>query len=192
MSDNKLREAQITVIKKEPGKAWEIVPLFENSLSAFQKAVGGYIETVTFTADFCIICNEEGRFLGLPYNGNLCGVDFFGTVLGVGLHGDEFASVPRRFINDAMMTRGADDGISPEANAGAQCGGAGEKKTRFERLCESPEVLAEFMYRLGDELPECNMKYCPFSDEENIDCSSDNNPRDCVAAMVRYLKEVES
>lgn len=190
MSENKMREAQITVIKKEPGKAPEIIPLFENSLSAFQNAVGGYIETVTFTTDFCIICNEEGRLLGLPYNCDICGADFFGTVLGVGVRGDEFASVPGKFINDVMRMMGAKDGISPEADVGAQCGGAGEKKTRFERLCESPEVLAEFIYRLGDEAPECNMKYCPFLDEENIDCSSDNHPRDCVAAMVRYLKEV--
>ena len=64
--------------------------------------------------------------------------------------------------------------------------------TRYERLCESPEVLAEFIYGLSDEAPECNMKYCPFSDEENIHCCSDNHPIDCVAAMVRYLKEVES
>ena len=41
------KEKQILVIKKEPGKPAEIEPLFENTLEAFQEAVGGYIEAVT-------------------------------------------------------------------------------------------------------------------------------------------------
>ena len=45
----------------------------ENSLEALQAAVGGYIETITVTSDACIICNEEGRLLNLPFNCKLCG-----------------------------------------------------------------------------------------------------------------------
>lgn len=41
-----MKEKQILVIRKEPGKLAEVEPLFENTLEAFQAAVGGYIETV--------------------------------------------------------------------------------------------------------------------------------------------------
>lgn len=89
----KLKERQILVIVKRPGEPPELEPLFENTLEAFQRAVGGYIETVTFASDAAVICNEEGRLQRLPYNCTLLGVDFFGTVLIVGVKGDEFTSV---------------------------------------------------------------------------------------------------
>lgn len=65
-----------------------------NTLEALQAQVGGYIETVTVCTDFAIICNEEGRIKGLPHNCRICGVDFVGTILAVGVDGDEFADVP--------------------------------------------------------------------------------------------------
>ena len=65
------------VIIKEPGQRPRVTEI-ENSLSALQEAVGGYIETVTFAEDCCIICNEEGRLQGLPYNLTFCGVSFVG------------------------------------------------------------------------------------------------------------------
>ena len=55
------------IVIKEPGKNPRITEI-ENKLSALQEAVGGYIETVTLAEDCCIICNEEGRLQGLPYN----------------------------------------------------------------------------------------------------------------------------
>lgn len=42
------------VIIKEPGQRPRVTEI-ENSLSALQEAVGGYIETVTFAEDCCII-----------------------------------------------------------------------------------------------------------------------------------------
>ena len=53
-----MKEKQILVIRKEPGKSAEVEPLFENTLEAFQAAVGGHIEAVTVTQDLCILCNE--------------------------------------------------------------------------------------------------------------------------------------
>ena len=87
------REKQITVIIKRPGQAAEVELLFENTLQAFQEAVGGYIETVTFAADAVLICNGEGRLLGLPYNCNFAGTDFVGTILIAGVRGEDFASL---------------------------------------------------------------------------------------------------
>ena len=65
-----------------------------NDLLAIQELVGGYIETVTLATDACIICNEEGRILGMPENCNFCGVDFVGPILLVGVNGDEFTDCP--------------------------------------------------------------------------------------------------
>ena len=80
-------------IRKKPGCAPEIIEV-ENTLKALQREVSGYIETVTIASDAVIICNEEGRILGLPDNCRVCGVDFVGTVLIVGTKGDEFCDVP--------------------------------------------------------------------------------------------------
>ena len=60
-----------------------------------RRAVGGYIETVTLATDCCIICNEEGRLEGLPYNLTFCGVSFVGPILVVGVDGDEFTGLRR-------------------------------------------------------------------------------------------------
>lgn len=88
-----MKENQILVVIKEPGQAPRLEPLFENTLEAFQEAVDGYIEAVTIAEDVVIICNEEGRLRGLPFNVNVCGVGFVGTVIAVGVKRDEFASL---------------------------------------------------------------------------------------------------
>lgn len=92
------KEKQILIIKKEPGQPAEVVSRFDNTLEAFWRAVGGYIETVTLASDLCLICNEEGRLQGLPYNTTVCGVSFVGPVLAVGVKGEEFASVKGRMV----------------------------------------------------------------------------------------------
>lgn len=73
---------------KEPGKAAEIKDI-KNDLKELQGIVKGYIETVTITSDAVVICNEEGRLLGLPHNCEICGVDFVGTIVLAGVKGDE-------------------------------------------------------------------------------------------------------
>ena len=66
----------------------------DNTLKALQDNVGGYIETVTLASDLVIICNEEGRIKRLPYNCTIAGVDFVGTILAVGVDGEEFCDIP--------------------------------------------------------------------------------------------------
>lgn len=70
--------------------------LMENTLERFQKAVDGYIETVTFAEDCCVVCDEEGYMNGKPDNFGFLGQQFLGTCLFVGVDGDEFADVPLR------------------------------------------------------------------------------------------------
>lgn len=93
-----MKENQILVVIKEPGQAPKVEPLFDNTLEAFQKAVDGYIETVTVSEDVVIICNEEGRLRGLPYNVG----GFVGTVIVAGVKGDEFASLKSRLVPHIM------------------------------------------------------------------------------------------
>ena len=89
------------VIIKEPGQRPRVTEI-ENSLSALQQAVGGYIEMVTLAEDCCIICNEEGRLQGLPYNLTFCGVSFVGTILFVGIAGDEFVGLSECQVRTIM------------------------------------------------------------------------------------------
>ena len=54
-----------------------------------QELVGGYIETVMFTDNLIIVCNEEGRLIPLPYNM----MKLYGTFFVAGIEGDEFRSL---------------------------------------------------------------------------------------------------
>lgn len=91
-SENKIR-----VVYKAPGAEAEVREI-PNTLKAFREAVGGFIHTVTIvsgSSDAVVIRNEQGRWLGLPYNCKLCGVEFVGPILVVGLDRDEFTSLSK-------------------------------------------------------------------------------------------------
>ena len=88
-----MKNENICVMIKRPGEAPKTA-FVKNTLESFQAVVGGYIETVTLCEDAVIICNEEGRLLGLPYNCNVCGCDFVGSVIFAGVEGDEFTDLP--------------------------------------------------------------------------------------------------
>ena len=83
---------KIGVLIKEPGKKPRHVNI-SNTLSNLQKTVGGYIETVTFSKEIVVICNEEGRIQGLPYNCEIFGIDFVGTIIICGTEGEEFSDL---------------------------------------------------------------------------------------------------
>lgn len=87
---------KINVITKRPGgkpaSVW-VIPSLEN-LRAY---VGGYIETVTLADDLVVICNEEGRLMGLPHNCTICGVDFCGDIIIAGVDDEDFAHIPLPF-----------------------------------------------------------------------------------------------
>lgn len=88
-------KSQVSVIIKNPnGKPFKA--LVDNTLEAFQNLVGGYIQTVPCSGETnCIIvCNEEGKLLGLPYNFMTEWDIFVGTVVFVGVDGEEFADCP--------------------------------------------------------------------------------------------------
>ena len=90
-------------IFKAPGKPAEIIEV-ENTLEALQEKVGGYIEAVRVTAEHVVICNEEGRLLGLPENMEIFGISFVGPILVVSTDGgEEFCDVTRPEIMMEML-----------------------------------------------------------------------------------------
>jgi len=82
----------IRVLKVESGAAPEVVSV-PNTLEAFQEAVGGYIEALGMDAGFCLICNEEGKLLGLPANRRVGNDIIAGPFLIVGEADGEFCSL---------------------------------------------------------------------------------------------------
>ena len=55
-----MKKKEITVIYKEPGRD-PVEVTVPNELRQFQSMVGGYIETVPFTREILLLCDEEGR-----------------------------------------------------------------------------------------------------------------------------------
>lgn len=82
----------MTVVYKGPGCAPEVREI-GNTLRDLQACVGGYIETVTLATDAVIICNEEGRLMGLPHNCIFRGVEFCGPIIVAGVADEEFVSL---------------------------------------------------------------------------------------------------
>lgn len=79
----------IEVWLKEPGMDPEkkFVP---NTLEFLQWYVEGYIEAFTLESGMVVVCNEEGKLEGLPYNCTIAGEEFVGKILIVGQKEDEF------------------------------------------------------------------------------------------------------
>ena len=94
------------VLVVEPGKR-PMVREIETGLEPLQKAVGGLIEAVyPFEEPVAIICNEEGKIMGLPLNRALLDENgkvydiIAGTCLVVGLTEDNFGC-----LDDALLEK---------------------------------------------------------------------------------------
>ena len=83
-------------IRKRPGEMPEVIDV-ENDGDAIRAELGGPMETFTIAEDLVILCDEEGRLNGKEHNITLrgLGVDFVGTILIVGVDGEEFCDVPK-------------------------------------------------------------------------------------------------
>ena len=92
-------ENTLSVLKIAPGQYPQQVEI-DNDLKALQQAVGGSIDAVYPFADpVAIICNDEGKLMGLPLNRTLRDENgemydaVAGTFLVVGLGEEDFASL---------------------------------------------------------------------------------------------------
>lgn len=92
-------------IIKKPFEKPKVIEI-ENELSALQEAVGGPIEVLPIAEDICVLCNGEGKLLGLPRNIVLCGDTIVGTILIVGVAGEEFCNLSDFWL---MTLMGDDD-----------------------------------------------------------------------------------
>lgn len=94
-------------VLKKPRKNAEVVDI-ENTLQGIRKAVGGYFQAVTFSAEEKIImlCDEEGKNKGLDYNFTLGEGQFkdiaVGNVLFVSSKKDEFRELDEEQIKYLM------------------------------------------------------------------------------------------
>ncbi len=85
-------QEQIRVLRFQPGKAPEEVTI-SNTLKAFQSAVGGYIEALGLDGGAVLVCNEEGKLMGLSANRRVGGDTIAGTFLIAGSADGEFCSL---------------------------------------------------------------------------------------------------
>lgn len=82
------------ILKKEIYGGYKLKEI-PNTLEAMQAEVDGYIETVAAPGNCVIVCNEEGRIKGLPYNTTLENIPFYGPLFICGEKDDEFCDVPQ-------------------------------------------------------------------------------------------------
>ena len=100
----------IQVVLCEPMKQARIATI-TNSLASLQQIVGGYIEAVyPFDDPVAIICNEEGKLLGMPGNRRLGGGSVIaGPFLIVGSTEDDFCS-----LTDSQMEQYSNRFMEPQ------------------------------------------------------------------------------
>jgi hypothetical protein len=99
-TERRKRMNKIDALVIEPGRA-PYHKRIDSGLESLQKEVGGYIEAVyPFSDPVALICNEDGKLLGLELNralrddeGDIYDI-ISGTFLIVGLTEDNFGSLP--------------------------------------------------------------------------------------------------
>lgn len=82
------------IIFKEPGKPARRM-VIDGSLETMQQLVGGYIEHLSAGNGLGILCNEEGKLLGLAPSGcEFMDDPLVGNIIFLGENGEDFTDVP--------------------------------------------------------------------------------------------------
>ena len=93
-----MEKGKIKVIIKRPDEKYGHVTYISPSLKNLQTQVGGHIETVTIGDGIVIICNEDGKNIGLERNFIMGFIPFIETVVGTvvicGADGEDFGDIP--------------------------------------------------------------------------------------------------
>lgn len=84
----------IRVIVKMPHEDVGHIEIIKNEWESLRKLVGGFIELARLTGDMGLLCNEEGLINNLPINCEVAGFTFFGTIIAIGIDGENFTDVP--------------------------------------------------------------------------------------------------
>ena len=92
-----IKMSKIRILVVEPSREPREIKV-EHTLENLQKLVGGLIEYVELNCNTDIICNEEGKLLGLELNRKLGNDVIVGTFLIVGQHNGETISLSKKQI----------------------------------------------------------------------------------------------
>lgn len=88
---------KIKAIIKRPDEEFGHMTNISERLENLQNTVEGYIECVSPDPRIVIICNEEGKLIGLEPNMKIPGDTLFGTIIVVGVSGEDFSDIPISF-----------------------------------------------------------------------------------------------
>ena len=89
----KKQPKMIKAFVKHPNRDPYLTPL-SAELEAMQKLVGGYLEEIKIASDLVILCDEEGKLKGKPYNCTFMSKNLVGTLVFVGVKDNEWADCP--------------------------------------------------------------------------------------------------
>ena len=85
---------KIRAIIKRPDEAYGHVTHISDSLENLQRIVGGHIQMISMGETMAVICNDDGKLIGLERNCEY-GADYFvGTIIAVGIKGEDIADCP--------------------------------------------------------------------------------------------------
>lgn len=93
MKMKKNQPKTIRAFVKHPNQDPYLTPL-SAELEAMQELVGGYLQEVKIASDMVILCDEEGKLKGKPYNCTFLSMDFVGTLVFVGVKDNDWADCP--------------------------------------------------------------------------------------------------
>ena len=149
-----MEQEKLKVLMVEPQKEPCAVEI-PAGLKGLQMAVGGYIEAVyPYEEPVALVCNEEGKLLGLDLNRALRDEDghiydvLAGTFLVVGLGEEDFASLP-----DDLMEKFEQKFHTPE-----------EFFQIGNRLVVRPmEIRSSIQGKLGNAKRDCTDKSTPIT-----------------------------
>ena len=83
----------LKAIVKEPGKEPEEF-IVADDYKELKSIVGGHLESVTVEEGLVVLCDDEGRLNGKPYNCWFDGINFRGTIVVLGSKGENFDNCP--------------------------------------------------------------------------------------------------
>ena len=88
---------KINAIIKRPDEKYGHMTSISTRLENLQRIVEGYIECVSPDPRIVIICNEEGKLIGLEPNMKIPNDILCGTIIVIGTSGDDFSNIPISF-----------------------------------------------------------------------------------------------
>lgn len=83
----------LKAIVKEPGKEPEEF-IVADDYKELKSIVGGHLESVTVEEGLVVLCDDEGRLNGKPYNCWFDGINFVGTIVVLGSKDENFDHCP--------------------------------------------------------------------------------------------------